>query len=326
MNPIAFCCATESHLNLAKMAAKRIHWATGLPVQVYTADETHPHWTRYEIFERTDSDALHQFDADFWAQGKIDWTDFAGRLLYVVQQEAKHAYLWDLSRNVTRGVLAATKNGRSGTGGRCPDGYMLNDGQVVLDPDRASIIRRIFEEYVKVPKMPNMDMALAGVIVNEIRRRSVDMVFVDVGFGHGTIDRLHEMGYRRIVQPVGFGERAFRHDVYMNKRSEMLIDAAEWINGKGVKIPDDDELHSDLAAVPIDETTSNGLKYIKPKKDIKKLLGGKSTDIFDAFALTFAYPVRKQTSGAVNGAVGADSGGWAKKDGGKSPLSSRNRR
>jgi len=84
------------------------------------------------------------------AQGKIDWTDFAGRLLYVVQQEAKHAYLRDLSRNVTRGVLAATKNGRSGTGGRCPDGYMLNDGQVVLDPDRASIIRRIFEEYVKV--------------------------------------------------------------------------------------------------------------------------------------------------------------------------------
>ncbi len=84
------------------------------------------------------------------AQGKIDWTDFAGRLLYVVQQEAKHAYLRDLSRNVTRGVLAATKNGRSGTGGRCPDGYMLNDGQVVLDPDRASIIRRIFEEYVTV--------------------------------------------------------------------------------------------------------------------------------------------------------------------------------
>ena len=190
---------------------------------------------------------------------------------------------------------------------------------------------RVFEEYIKVPKMPNMDMALAGVIVNEIRKRGVDMVFVDVGFGHGTIDRLHEMGYRRMVQAVGFGERALRPDVYMNKRSEMLIDAAEWINGRGVRMPDDDELHSDLAAVPIDETTSNGLKYIKPKKDIKKLLGGKSTDIFDAFGLTFAYPVRKQTSGAVgSGGKGASGnmadGGWAKKGGGgKSPLKSRRR-
>jgi hypothetical protein len=139
------------------------------------------------------------------------------------------------------------------------------------------------------------------------------------------------MGYRRMVQAVGFGERALRPDVYMNKRSEMLIDAAEWINGRGVRMPDDDELHSDLAAVPIDETTSNGLKYIKPKKDIKKLLGGKSTDIFDAFGLTFAYPVRKQTSGAVgSGGKGASGnmadGGWAKKGGGgKSPLKSRRR-
>jgi hypothetical protein len=185
---------------------------------------------------------------------------------------------------------------------------------------------RVFEEYITVPKMPNMDMALAGVVVNEIKKRKVDMCFMDVGFGHGTIDRLHELGYRRVVQAVGFGERALRPDVYMNKRSEMLIEASEWINERGVRIPDSDELHSDLAAVPIDETTSNGLKYIKPKKDIKKLLGGKSTDIFDAFALTFAYPVRKSTTGAVNGAVGVDGGGWAKKDGGKSPLSSRNRR
>ena len=54
------------------------------------------------------------------AQGKIDWNDFAGRLIYLVQQEGKHAYLRDLSRNVTRGFLNAAKNGRGGTGGRAP--------------------------------------------------------------------------------------------------------------------------------------------------------------------------------------------------------------
>jgi DNA invertase Pin-like site-specific DNA recombinase len=87
------------------------------------------------------------------AQGKIDWTDFAGRLLYVVQQEAKHAYLRDLSRNVARGTLAASrKDDKFGTGGGGPSpfGYVtLRDGTVEVDPHRAAIVRRIFEEYAK---------------------------------------------------------------------------------------------------------------------------------------------------------------------------------
>ena len=33
------------------------------------------------------------------AQGEVDWTSFAGRLIYNVTQEGKHAYLRDLSRN-----------------------------------------------------------------------------------------------------------------------------------------------------------------------------------------------------------------------------------
>ena len=56
------------------------------------------------------------------AQGKIDWNDFAGRLIYMVQQEGKHAYLRDLSRNVTRGFFNAAKDGRGGTGGLPPPG------------------------------------------------------------------------------------------------------------------------------------------------------------------------------------------------------------
>ena len=41
------------------------------------------------------------------AQGAVDWTTFAGRLIYNVQQEGKHAFLRDLSRNVLRGRIAA---------------------------------------------------------------------------------------------------------------------------------------------------------------------------------------------------------------------------
>jgi len=186
---------------------------------------------------------------------------------------------------------------------------------------------RYFEEMIKVPKMPNMDMALAGVCANLIQKRNVDMCFFDVGYGHGTIDRLHELGFRQRVQGVGFGERAIRPEVYLNKRSEMMIDAAEWVNGGGVRIPDDDEVHSDFAAIPLDETTSNGLKYIKAKKDIKKLLGGKSTDIYDAFALTFAYPVRRADNQSMfrkRSVEGEDVIGFRKKEN-NSPLSSMRR-
>jgi len=74
--------------------------------------------------------------------GRVDWDSFAGRVAYLVQQEAKHAYLRDLSQNVSRGLLAAANNGRGGTGGRSPQGL---DG----NPDRAAVVRRIFEEYLQ---------------------------------------------------------------------------------------------------------------------------------------------------------------------------------
>lgn len=76
------------------------------------------------------------------AQGKIDWNDFAGRLIYLVQQEGKHAYLRDLSRNVTRGLLASANTRRVGTGGTSPQGLRN-------DPERAAIVRRMFLEYLK---------------------------------------------------------------------------------------------------------------------------------------------------------------------------------
>ena len=81
------------------------------------------------------------------AQGRIDWNDFAGRLLYLVQQEAKHAYLRDLSRNVLRGQVAKAREGR-GADGSAPYGYRLDDDRRVIVPKEAAVVRRIFEEYL----------------------------------------------------------------------------------------------------------------------------------------------------------------------------------
>ncbi len=46
------------------------------------------------------------------AQGAIDWNDFTGRMMFSIQQEAKHQYLVDLSRNVSRGRIASAKKGQ----------------------------------------------------------------------------------------------------------------------------------------------------------------------------------------------------------------------
>ena len=44
---------------------------------------------------------------DTVAQGSVDWSDFASRMIYGIQQEGKHAFLRDLSRNTLRGKLAS---------------------------------------------------------------------------------------------------------------------------------------------------------------------------------------------------------------------------
>lgn len=82
------------------------------------------------------------------AQGKIDWNDFAGRMLYMIQQEGKHAYLRDLSRNSIRGQLAKAREGK-GSGGPPPYGYRIANGELVVYPDEAAIVRWAFTEYLK---------------------------------------------------------------------------------------------------------------------------------------------------------------------------------
>lgn len=167
--------------------------------------------------------------------------------------------------------------------------------------DRTSISvrqgRRIEKRYKYARMRP---MELAGIIARLIEAERLDMVFVDRGYGEGTIDRLREMGYGPKVIGVAFNERPMNPDRYLNKRSEMLCTYAEWLNAGDVRIPDDDEGHAALAAIPADEETSNGLKYLKPKREIKKMLGGALLlDLVDSDALTFAYPVRSRSVGPM---------------------------
>lgn len=160
--------------------------------------------------------------------------------------------------------------------------------------DRTSLTLRQGRRISKRWKYARMrPMELAGIIAKVIVDEAVDMVFIDRGYGEGTIDRLREMGYGAKVTGIAFNERPSAPDIYANKRSEMICEYAKWLNAGDVRIPDDDEGHRALACIPADEVTSSGLRALKSKKEIKKAIGGALLlDIVDSDALTFAYPVR----------------------------------
>jgi DNA invertase Pin-like site-specific DNA recombinase len=86
-------------------------------------------------------------------EGMIDWDDMTGRLMYSIKQEAKHQFLKDLSRNVTRGQMEAAKAGS--WLGSPPLAYRVvgphkQKTLVLDDPDKVRLVQRIFREFVEL--------------------------------------------------------------------------------------------------------------------------------------------------------------------------------
>ncbi len=162
--------------------------------------------------------------------------------------------------------------------------------------DRTAIVHRrgrVLEQFHVYESMN--EMLLAGILAKQIDTYNPIKMFIDVGLGYGTIDRLKELGYQDIVTGVHFGERAIDPDMHRNKRSQIYCDVKEWIEDTPCNIPDDDELHADLAIIPYFKESSNHQKYFDGKDKIKQD-AGISPDLFEALALTFAYPVNFRTN------------------------------
>ena len=137
-------------------------------------------------------------------------------------------------------------------------------------------------------------MEYVGKLANMIDTYHIDKLFIDYGYGDGIASRLKELGYGDIVQTVNFSERPIEDDKYLNKRAEMACNARDWIAEDNKSIPDDEAFYTDLLCVPREKETSRGLIHIESKDNIRKVYG-RSPGISDAFWLTFAYPVKKQS-------------------------------
>jgi hypothetical protein len=177
--------------------------------------------------------------------------------------------------------------------------------------DRTVIAFRRGREITHYYTFNEMDeMRLASIIAQLIEKHNPACVNFDVAHGYGTIDRLNEMGYKSI-NGIHFGERAIENDVYRNIRAEMWCNMAKWLKQPDVSIPDDDEVHADLTAVPDIKYTSDGTIKLDPKEKIKELYG-KSPDIGDAFALTFAVPVNPSKNKTIITKGKSNSVSWKK--------------
>jgi len=77
-----------------------------------------------------------------------------------------------------------------------------------------------------------------------------------------------------------------------NRRAEMYLRGREWfMSAEGVAIPDEDELQGDLGAIAAVISGQSTDTLLEPKAEIRKRLG-RSPDIADSWALTFASPDR----------------------------------
>ncbi len=90
------------------------------------------------------------------ADGPEDWDDFGGRIVAAVAAESKHQFLADLSRSVTRGLVAKAVEGR-GYIGPTPYGYrrsvaivgQSHESSLELHDEQAAVVARLFREYAK---------------------------------------------------------------------------------------------------------------------------------------------------------------------------------
>lgn len=157
--------------------------------------------------------------------------------------------------------------------------------------DRSALSKRHMNRLLEPTKnWSQLDtMQLAGTIINEYRETPIELrpgqIMVDViGIGSGVVDRLREE--KMPVRGINVAESASTKARFARLRDELWWSAREWFQTRGVWIPDDSDLISELSSVKYALLGSGKLK-IESKDEMKKR-GMRSPDVADSFILTFA--------------------------------------
>lgn len=130
-------------------------------------------------------------------------------------------------------------------------------------------------------------MQAADRVIVAMREHNPQAVFVDVGaMGAGVIDRLRQLHYNNVTE-INFAGQAMDADRYANRRAEMYFKVRDWLESGGA-IPNEPTLKAELSVVEYHFTPAGKIQ-LEPKDKIKEKIG-KSPDLADSLALTFAAP------------------------------------
>lgn len=162
----------------------------------------------------------------------------------------------------------------------------FGDDRTVIFPRRGLVA----SDPIIVAKLDNVEVANRVIsLYHQMRPHSV---FVDAGQGQGVIDILRQA--LPCVYEIPFGGSALDAAKYYNRRSEMWFLMREWVRAGGAT-PKVDGLVGELSS-PLYSYDAKGRISLEKKEDIKERLG-RSPDLADALALTFAMPVLPESHG-----------------------------
>lgn len=234
----------------------------------------------------------------------IDEKELAALKVEMSENEFRQEFLCDFSAAQDNGLIpiddiraAANKFYRESEYMCAPLIYGIDVAR--FGSDASVIFKRrglVAFEPIVIRKFDNM--ALADRIAVEMAKEKPDAVFIDSGAGQGVIDRLRQMRFD--VVEVPFGAQAIDKEQFANRRMEMWWHMAQWIK-QGGAIPPDPILQGDLGA-PTYGYTPKGPKILEAKDKLKERIG-RSPDLADALALTFAAPVAPKLSRSMERAI-----------------------
>lgn len=192
-----------------------------------------------------------------------------------------------------------------------------NGDRTVIAFRQGNVLRKV----LVWPKMTDDRLSgiIAGFLAKGFEGEPVAKLFIDYAIGEGIAAHMRGLHYYEKVCVVNFGGES-SDPRYLNKRAEMYMDMRDWFGdtGEHVVIPrsdvntvrepeaSSDDIIGDLLATP-DFVQVPGTDKIKmvPKEEIRKK-HGRSPDIADAIALTFAYPVYGERTAEIQKLVQED--------------------
>lgn len=128
--------------------------------------------------------------------------------------------------------------------------------------------------------------------------RPSEILVDSIGLGAGVVDRLRELGLP--VRGVNVSESPSIKGTYSNLRTELWFRVRGWLEERGSKIPQNEELLAELTSIRYHYHSSG--KMIAESKDQMKKRGLRSPDLADALCLSMA--------GEAATAMGVKSTSW----------------